>query len=287
LPSVNHQELKDYQSILFPYAYNILGSSDDAKDAVQEVLYKYLSMPKEGIENEKNYLIRGVINQSINIKKSKKKIVRDDVWLPEPIATEQADTDLHLSDIVSYSLMVLMEQLNPKERAVFILKEGFGYSHEEIAHLLSGTVESSRKLLSRAKTKLDTPQPIRRQQPAPFPTDLLEKFIGAIRDRDIQSLEGLLTEDIKYSADGGGKIKVISKLTFGQKGVSELLLLVYQRFQRNASIVPTMVNHQPAYLYYLKDRLFLCQVFGISPDGKKITQIDNIIDPEKLKAIHS
>jgi len=277
--------MKDYQSILFPYAYNILGSSDDAKDAVQEVLYKYLAAPREGIENEKNYLIRAVINQSINIKKSKKKIVRDDVWLPEPIATEQADTDLHLSDIVSYSLMVLMEQLNPKERAVFILKEGFGYSHEEIADLLSGTVESSRKLLSRAKTKLDTSQPIRRQQPAPFPTDLMDKFIGAIRARDIQSLENLLTEDIKYSADGGGKIKVISKLTFGQKGVSELLLLVHQRFQRNASIVPIMINHQPALLYYLKDKLINCQVFSISPDGNKITQIDNVIDPEKLKAI--
>jgi len=279
--------VKDYQSILFPYAYNILGSSDDAKDAVQDVLYKYLAAPKEGIENEKNYLIRGVINQSINIKKSKKKIVRDDVWLPEPIVTEEADKDLHLSDIVSYSLMVLMEQLNPKERAVFILKEGFGYSHEEIAGLLLGTVENSRKLLSRAKTKLDSAHPIRvRQQPSStFPTALLEKFIGAIRGRDVQALEGLLTEDIRYSADGGGKIKVISKFTIGRKNVAGLLLLVYQRFQSEASIVPTMVNHQPAFLYYLKDKLFLCQVFDISPDGSKVFQINNVIDPAKLNAI--
>ena len=277
--------MKDYQSILFPYAYNILGSTDDAKDAVQDVLYKYLSAPREGIENEKNYLIRGVINQSINIKKSKKRIVRDDVWLPEPIATEEADKDVHLSDIVSYSLMVLMEQLNPKERAVFILKEGFGYSHEEIAELLSGTAESSRKLLSRAKAKLDTARPIRQQHPAPFPTDLLEKFIAAIRARDVHSLEGLLTEDIKYSADGGGRIKVISKLTVGRKDVAELLFLVYQRFQRNATIVPAMINHQPAFLYYLKGRLFLCQVFSISPDGNKVSQINNVIDPDKLKAI--
>jgi len=114
--------VKDYQSILFPYAYNILGSSEDAKDAVQDVLYKYLASPKEGIENEKSYLIKGVINQSINIKNKKKKIVPGDVWLPEPIATEEADTNINLSDIVSYSLMVLMERLNPKERAVFILK---------------------------------------------------------------------------------------------------------------------------------------------------------------------
>jgi RNA polymerase sigma factor (sigma-70 family) len=276
--------VKDYHPILFPYAYNILGSSDDAKDAVQEVLYKYLAAPREDIDNEKNYLIRGVINQSINIKKRKKKIVRDDVWLPEPIATEEADKDLHLSDIVSYSLMVLMEQLNPKERAVFILKEGFGYSHEEIAGLLSGTVESSRKLLSRARNKLDTripPDP----HPAPFPTDLLNKFIGAIRARDVHALESLLTEDIQYTADGGGKIKVVSKFTVGQKDVCDLLFLVHQRFQQNASIVPTMVNHQPAFIYYIKGKVLVCQVFTFTPDGSKIAQINNVIDPDKLKAI--
>lgn len=279
--------MKDYQSILFPYAYNILGSSEDAKDAVQDVLYKYLASPKEGIENEKNYLIRSVINRSINIKESKKKIVPDDVWLPEPIATEKADTDINLSDIVTYSLMVLMEQLNPKERAVFILKEGFGYSHEEIAGLLSGTVENSRKLLSRAKTKLDSPRPVRPQHPTPFPKDLLEKFAGAIHGGDVHTLEALLTDDIRYTADGGDKIKVLSKLTIGQKDVASLLMLVHQRFHQKASHVFAMVNHQPAFLYYMGDKLFQCQVFSITPDGSKISQIDNVIDPEKLKAIHS
>ena len=277
--------MKDYQSILFPYAYNILGSSEDAKDAVQDVLYKYLASPREGIDNEKNYLIRSVINQSINIKKSKKKTVSDDVWLPEPIATENADTNINLSDIVTYSLMILMEQLNPKERAVFILKEGFGYSHEEIAGLLSGTVENSRKLLSRAKTKLDAPHPIRPQQPAPFPKDLLEKFAEAIHGGDVHTLESLLTEDIKYTADGGGRIKVLAKHTSGQKNVIDLLLVVHQRFHRNASIVPAMVNHQPAFLYYQEGTLFQCQVFTLSTDGSRIEQIDNVIDPEKLKEI--
>ena len=281
------ETLKDYQSILFPYAYNILGSSEDAKDAVQDVLYKYLASPREGIENEKNYLIRSVINQSINIKKSKKKIASGDVWLPEPIATEKADTNIHLSDIITYSLMVLMEQLNPKERAVFILKEGFGYSHEEIAGLLSGTVESSRKLLSRAKTKLDTPHPVRPQQPTPFPKDLLEKFVHSIHDGDTQTLETLLTDDIKYYADGGEKIKVLRKFTIGQKEVADLLLLVHQRFHRKASLVYAMVNHQPAFLYYHGDKLFQCQVFSITEDGSRISQIDNVIDPEKLKAISS
>ena len=85
-----------------------------------------------------------------------------DEWLPEPIATEEADKAVRLNDIAAYSLLILLEKLNPKERAVFILKEGFDYAHEEIADVLSTTVESSRQLLSRAKRKLDKDKQIGR-----------------------------------------------------------------------------------------------------------------------------
>ena len=112
--------MKDYQHILFPYAYNILGSSDDAKDAVQEVLLKYISSERKEVENVKGYLVKGVINQSINLKNRKKKIVSDKVWLPEPVATENADGNLQRDEIISYSMLVLLERLNPKERAVFM-----------------------------------------------------------------------------------------------------------------------------------------------------------------------
>ena len=69
-------------------------------------------------------------------------------WLPEPVATEGADHDLHQKDILSYSLMVLMEKLDARQRAIFILKEAFDYDHEEIARLLDISVENSRKILS-------------------------------------------------------------------------------------------------------------------------------------------
>ena len=150
--------MKDYQKTLFPYAYNILGSSEDAKDAIQDVMTKYISAPKEEIENEVGYLIRGVINQSINIKSRNKKITTVKAWLPEPIATENADRDINRNEIISYSMLVLLEYLNPKERAAFILKEAFDYSHEEIANTLSISIENSRKLLSRGKTRLETPK---------------------------------------------------------------------------------------------------------------------------------
>jgi RNA polymerase sigma factor (sigma-70 family) len=274
--------LKDYQSILFPYAYNILGSAEDARDAVQDVLYKYLSGQQKEVDNEKAYLIKAVINQSINLKDKNKKIRYGDEWLPEPIATEETDKAVQLNDIAAYSLLILLEKLNPKERAVFILKEGFGYAHEEIAEVLSATPESSRQLLSRARRKLDADKQLGQlEKPRQL---LLQQFLQAVRDKDIHTLEHLLTEDIQYTADGGGIINVVAKHCSGIKEVIDLLFLVFHRFQATATIVPTIINHQPAFLYYRNEQLFLCQIFGFSSDGK-ITQINNVLDPQKLKGL--
>jgi RNA polymerase sigma factor (sigma-70 family) len=279
--------MKDYHTILFPYAYNILGSSDDAKDAVQDVLSNFISSPREGIENVKGYLIKSVINQSINIKNKRKKLRHGEVWLPEPVATEGADTNINLRDIVSYSLMVLLEQLNPKERAVFILKEGFGYSHEEIAEVLSSTVEHSRKLLSRARIKLDQlHQPARPATASEekLSVEFLEKYVQAIRNRDTHTLENLLSHDITYYADGGDTIKVIKKICMGIHEVADLLIFVHQKFQLSQTVVPASVNHQPALLFYEGTHLKACQVLEISGDGK-IQRINTVLDPEKLRAI--
>jgi RNA polymerase sigma factor (sigma-70 family) len=274
--------MKDWTTILFPYAYNILGVVEDARDAVQEVLYKHLSGGPDTVENEKAYLIKAVINQSINLKEKNKRIVYGDEWLPEPVATEEADKGVALNDIAAYSLLILLEKLNPNERAVFILKEGFDYSHEDIAEVLSATVENSRQLLSRAKRKLDADKQISRVEKSQ--QVLLERFLQALRDKDIHSLEQLLTQDITYAADGGGVIKVVAKHCSGIGEVIELLLLVYNRFLATASFVPTTINHQPALLYYRNGKLFLCQIYGFAADGK-IAQINNVLDPEKLKGI--
>lgn len=278
--------MKDYQNILFPYAYNILGSAEDAKDAVQEVLANYISSPREGIENEKGYLTKSVINRSINIKNKRKKLRYEDVWLPEPFATEEADANINLRDIVSYSLLVLLEQLNPKERAVFILKEAFGYSHEEIADVLSSTVEHSRKLLSRAKRKItSSKQPVQSRARGTILVGIVEKYINAIRGRDTKALESLLSQDIAFFADGGNKINVVKKICTGQSEVIDLVIFVYHTFNASSSVVLTEINHQPALLYYQGNDLRACHVFDISPEESKIHQINAILDPDKLKNI--
>ncbi|OQP46161.1 RNA polymerase subunit sigma-24 [Niastella yeongjuensis] len=272
--------------MLFPYAYNILGTAEDAKDAIQDVLYKFLAADKEEIADPKNYLIRSVINQSINIKNQRKKLQLGDAWLPEPVDTEGADTNINLNEIVSYSLLILLEKLNARERAVFILKEAFAYSHEEISKTLSISVEHSRKLLSRAKQKIDQVHaPVTVQKNEGVTPAVLEKYMQAIRSRDVKALENILTEDIAYYADGGTVVKVFAKHCTGNQEVADLLVFVFHKYGADWTIEAGEFNHQPALLFYQGDVLKSCQVFGIEPETNKIFQIGNVLDPAKLPAI--
>ncbi|WP_160717302.1 sigma-70 family RNA polymerase sigma factor [Chitinophaga solisilvae] len=278
--------MKDYQNILFPYAYNILGSAEDARDAIQDVLTKFYTDQRQDIENEKAYLVKSVINHAINMKTRRKQTVQPEVWLPEPVATESADANVYLKDILSYSLLVLLEKLNAKERAVFILKESFDYAHEEIADMLGITVELSRKLLSRAKARLFKPEEkpevsVRNERT----NAMLQNYIDAIRGRNLEKLGSLLAADIAFYADGGGKVNVFRKVCTGASEVADLLTHIYFTYQTKANIVVKEINHQPAMLFYNGDTLVACTVFDIAPEDGKILQISAVVDPGKLRSL--
>lgn len=279
--------MKDYQQVLFPYAYNILGSAEDARDAIQDVLTKHYTENREGIGNEQAYLVKSVINHSINMKTRRKRTVQQEVWLPEPVATESADANVNLKDILSYSLLVLLEKLNGKERAVFILKESFDYSHEEIAGILSITEDHSRQLLRRAKTKLFKPHEAHPVSALDERTHtLLNNYIDAIRGRNMQRLEGLLAEDVAFFADGG-KLNVYRKFGTGTTEVAGILTHVFHTYLIQSAMKFTEINHQPAILYYNKGKLTSCLVFDIAPAQDRILQVSSVIDPAKLKNIAS
>lgn len=276
--------MTDYQNKLFPYAYNILGSVDDAFDVIQDVMVKRLSDVGKAIENESAYLIRSVINNAINLKNRNKRIREHAMWLPEPVSTEPADARIKKKEIISYSMLVLLEHLNAKERAVFILKEAFDYAHEEIAETLSITVDNSRKLLSRAKRNLRSGNAGREPASAVAP-DFLQHYIQYIEHGDVKSLAQLLSKDIEVKADGGKKMKVVSELTRGIGPVSDLMLYLYKHYQYRFQIKLHTVNHQPTLLFYDDGRLVNCQVFEWDGDQSNIRNIFSIVDPDKLGRI--
>lgn len=271
--------MKDYQKTLFPYAYNILGSYDDAKDAVQDVVVKYFINRNTKIENEGSYLIRSVINQSINLKKRKSRTSSIKLTLPEPISTENADADITRKEILSFSLLVLLDKLNPKERAIFILKEAFDYSHEDIAQTLDLSIENSRKLLSRAKTKLG-------EYKSPKPggasaSRQLEDYISAIQTGNMKSLEGMFAKEINVKTDGG-TVSIVAEFVSGIGEVAQFLCYVYNTYQTTAKIRITSVNNQPALLFYKDNILVNCQIFNIDPETGAILDILSVVNPDKL-----
>ncbi|MGY6650490.1 sigma-70 family RNA polymerase sigma factor [Wenyingzhuangia sp. IMCC45574] len=274
--------MKNYHDILFPYAYNILGSSEDAKDIIQEILVKYLIIDKKHIENEIGYLIKSVINQSINLKKKKKAISLNNLWLPEPISTENTEDVINREEILSYSILTLLEKLTAKERAIFILKEAFEYSHKDIAKTIGVTIDNSRKLLSRAKIKLNNSKTKNNSIPK-NETQKLKQYIEAMQHGNLSALEKLLSKDILLAADGGKNIKVVRELTSGITNTSKLLLYVYRAFLTGMEIKNTTINHQPAILFYQNDELKNCQIFEI--EKNKIVNIYSIVDPNKLKSL--
>jgi RNA polymerase sigma-70 factor (ECF subfamily) len=274
--------MEPLQQLLTSYAYNILGSYEDAKDVVQDVLLERLNRNGDQIENEKAYLTRSAINRAINAKNRQKKMLSGypGNWLPEPVATESADHHLHQKDILSYSLMVLLEKLDARQRAVFILKEAFDYDHEEIAQVLDISVENSRKILSRAKKELKRGSG---NSIVKTPADYLDKYIDIIRNGDTARLEQLLSDDIVLVSDGGGKAAAAQHPVVGKEKALLFLSGIYRKFYQDKSIEKGFVNHHPALFFYEEGQLVTCQVFELQ--NEKVHRSYFLRNPDKLASL--
>lgn len=274
---------ENYRKLL-TYSYNIVGSYEDAKDLVQDVLEKYSTLDKANIKNEANFLIKCIINHSLNFKnkQSKKEVFGE--WLPEPVSLENVETKLIKEQTAGYTMLVLLENLNPKERAVFILKEGFSYSHTEIADLLDITIDNSRQLLSRANKHLQNIRYLPDRINTTVNTKTIQKYQKALSEANIQELEDLLVNDIRLTADGGKKVQVVKAVEVGKQTTATLLVYVQQQFLAGSKYSFHTLNHQPAICFWQNGTIYNCHILQIDRSGK-IRQIYSIVDPEKLKII--
>ncbi|ASE60779.1 RNA polymerase subunit sigma-24 [Chryseobacterium indologenes] len=272
-----------YNSLL-TYAYNITGSYEDSQDLVQDVIEKYISLDKSEIRNETNFLIKSTINHAINFKNRHGKKMVYGEWLPEPLSFENAENKLIKEQTARYTLLVLLEKLNARERAVYILKEAFDYSHQEIAETLDISVENSRKLLSRAGQQLQDIEYEPDSVNISVHADILQQYQLALSEGDIPNIEKLLTDAIKLSADGGKRIRVIKAVEVGKSATAQLLAYVQQQFLGKKPHSFHIFNHQPAICFWQDNRIYNCHILDIDANGM-IREIYSIVDPEKLKRL--
>ncbi len=268
---------------LLRQAYYITGSFVEAEDIVQEAYLKWIAINTQTVTNPQAYLTRMVLHIAINWKK-KQKLQRSAYygqWLPEPVAAERADLTIDSEDTITYSLLVVLERLNAKERAVFILREAFDYDHNEIADALDITPTYSRKLLSRAKQRIDG------EQSAPVPHDeqvaFLNRFRQIIRNGDTAQLETLLREDVVAVSDGGGKASAGKHPVAGRQQVARMLMGIYQKFYRDVAVTQTIIGGQMALLYWNDGAIRSCQIF--TPNGGRLHKVYFVRNPDKLSTL--
>jgi hypothetical protein len=266
-------EFDGFQAKLLPFAYNILGTSMEAEDVVQEILNDYFLKNTDHIQNPSAYLTRSVINRSITEKKRlqllKKKYMGE--WLPVPINPEvgiyqHADR----KHIINYALLVLLERLNPRERAVFILKET--------------TVENSRQLYKRAQEKLE-PGARKSHTINEHSKWTIKELTDAIAQADIEKVKQLLSAEVHLTSDGGEKVSAARKVVIGKDHVARFLQAVYGKYLMPGTVTEvTEINHCPAIIFKHDGLLYRCIIFEID-DTNSVENIFIIVNPDKLQSL--
>jgi RNA polymerase sigma-70 factor (ECF subfamily) len=208
------ESFESYRSYLFSIAYRMLGSAMDAEDMVQETYLRYQGTPPETIRSLKTFLTTIFTRLCVDQLQlaSRKREQYMGPWLPEPIlTTETAETGdpqerVDMQESISLAFLVLLEQLQPFERAVFLLREVFGYSFAEIATMLEKSEVACRRSFSRAKQHLRAHRP-RFGASAETHRQLLSRYFQAMETGEITPLMNLLSENVTLWADGVGRSK--------------------------------------------------------------------------------
>jgi len=202
----------------FGVAYRMLGSVAEAEDVAQEAMLR-LTGQEEEIAEPAAWITTVATRLSINVLRSARARREAYVgpWLPEPLLEDPDPgpaSKAELSDSLSLALLVLLERLSPAERAAYLLREVFGYGYAEIANIIEQSEVNSRQLVSRARKHLEASRP-RFDADEQARDALLERFLAAAEEGDLEGLEALLAEDAVLYADGGGKVLASPEPLYG------------------------------------------------------------------------
>jgi RNA polymerase sigma-70 factor (ECF subfamily) len=245
--------LDDLRRHGFGVAYRMLGSVSEAEDVAQEALLR-LTRQEDPIDEPAAWVTTVATRLSINILRSARARRESYVgpWLPEPLVEDPAPgpaSRAELADSLSLALLVLLERLTPVERAAYLLREVFGYEYAEIAGVIERTEVNSRQLVTRARKHLEAGRP-RFDADEAARDALLERFLAAAENGDLEALEELLAEDAVLYADSGGKATAPQEPLFGAVLIARFMAAVSQARPESSDFEsrPVRVNGQPGRL---------------------------------------
>jgi len=285
------ESFETYRTYLFAIAYRMLGSAMDAEDMVQETYIRYQAALPETIHSLKAYLTtiltRLCLDQLHLARRKREQYVGP--WLPEPIlTTETAETGdpekrVETEESISLAFLVLLEQLQPFERAVFLLREVFGYDFGEIAAMLDKSEAACRRSFSRARLHLREHRP---RFPASREThqQLLTGYFKAVQTGEIAPLMNMLSEEVTLWADGGGKVKQAALRPIrGRDAVARFSLGTRRFWPENSRVELAEVNGQAALIVRAGEKAFA--VMTVDVEQGRIQAIRIVANPEKLARV--
>ncbi|KUJ54120.1 RNA polymerase sigma-70 factor [Streptomyces sp. MI02-2A] len=205
---------EEHRPVLMGVAYRMLGRVSDAEDVVQEAWLRWSRADRDAVRAPRGYLVR--ITTRLAVDRLRQAQARKESyvgpWLPEPYATDFGDAvpdtaeRAVLTDSVSLAVLVVLESLSPLERAVFVLREAFGYPFADIAATLDRSEAAVRQLAIRARRHVDERRP-RYEVDQAERRDLTERFLAASVEGDLDGLLRLLAPDVRLVGDSGGRTK--------------------------------------------------------------------------------
>jgi RNA polymerase sigma-70 factor (ECF subfamily) len=279
------EEFEELRPLLFAIAYRILGSVSEAEDAVQDTWLRYAASPTQP-RSTKAFLSAVVTRISIDVLRSARSRREEYVgqWLPEPLLTdpyEDPGRSAELADSVSMAALLLLERLSPLERAVFVLREVFGFGFPEVASAVGRSEAACRQLAVRARRHMDAGRP-RFEADRREREELAERFFDAFREGDVNGLRELLAADVQMIGDGGGKAPHFARGIIGADNVARVLAaFVPPSVQLGIVVEPHEVNGQPGAIFRDRDGKVL-NTFALDILDGRIQTIRAVINPDKL-----
>jgi RNA polymerase sigma-70 factor, ECF subfamily len=275
--------------LLFTIVYEILGSATESDDVLQDSYLRWAEVDLATVRDTKSYLAQLVTRQALNALRAGARRREDYIgpWLPEPLLLDDRDAsaDVVLAESVSMAMLVLLETLTPDERAVFVLREVFGFDYDEIAGAVGKSVAAVRQVAHRAREHVHARR--KRFEPidAGATAEITEQFMAAAATGDMEGLLSMLAPDATWTADSNGKATAARRPVVGAKKVANVLMGLFRFGQRMPDVRFEMVNcnNAPAMVVYSGDKLegvFLIEII----DGK-ITNFYAMRNPDKLVAI--
>jgi RNA polymerase sigma-70 factor (ECF subfamily) len=272
-----------HRPLLFSIAYRMLGSVMDAEDVVQEAFLRWQRAPRAEVRSPKAYLSAVVTRLCIDQLRTARTRREEYVgpWLPEPLPTEP-DTSA-IDESLSMAFLVLLESLNPTERAVFLLREVFDYDYGEISRLVGKSEANCRQIARRARDSVAARRP--RFESSPEQEErLMGSFLEASLGGDMEGLVSVLSEDVTLWSDGGGKTRAALNPIHGADRVSRFLFGILRQAPPGLVIRKARVNGRPGIIGYFADGRPQSVTTLEVADGR-IRAIHIVVNPEKLRAV--